>query len=203
MKDKFFESKRAKMMQVFHQDGIVDLIAGSVLLNYGFDLLNNTNLSSLFTYLPILLMTPMKMQVTIARLGYAPFNNSQKQVQKWNLAAAMAMVITLMLLGLVVLNPESPIAAWLENLFGESGDLVGSGLVLASVSALAAGLIPLKRFLIYALTALAATAIAVAARLPVYAIVFMLAALMAGMGLRLMMRFTHVYPLDTSKRKLK
>lgn len=203
MKEPLFESKRAKMMQVFHQDGIVDLIGGAVLLNYGFDLLNNSSVSSLFTYIPILLMTPMKMQVTIPRLGYEPFNNSQKQVRQWVLAAAALMVLTLMLLGMVILNPASPVAVILMDLFEDFGGLVGVGVTLAAVSTLAALLTPHKRFLIYTITSLAAAIVALALQLPVFAVVFAQAAVMMGLGLRLMLRFTRAYPLETPKEKKK
>ena len=203
MKEPLFESKRAKMMEIFHQDGIVDLIGGAVLLNYGFDLLNNSSLSSLFTYIPILLMTPMKMQVTISRLGYEPFNNSQKKVRQWILGAAALMVLTLMLLGMVVLNPVSAVSVVLNNLFEDYGGLVGVGITLAVVSALAAVLTPHKRFLIYTITPLAAAIAALALRLPVYALVFVQAAVMLGFGLRLMMRFTRAYPLETPSEKKK
>jgi len=199
MKEPLFESKRAKMMQVFHQDGIVDLIGGAVLLNYGFDLLNNSSLSSLFTYIPILLMTPMKMQVTIPRLGFEPFNNSQKLVRQWVLAAAALMVLTLMLLGIVVLNPSSPVDGILKNLFDVYSGLVGVGVTLAAVSALAAVLTPHKRFLVYTITPLVAAIVALALQLPVFAVVFAQAAVMMGLGLRLMMRFTRAYPLDPPK----
>lgn len=199
MKEPLFESKRARMMEIFHQDGIVDLIGGAVLLNYGFDLLNNSTVSSLFTYIPILLLTPMKMQVTIARLGYEPFNQSQKQVRQWVLAAAAVMVMTLLLLGMVVLNPLSPIAAPLNDLFGEYGVIVGTGLVLAAVSALSAVLTPLKRYFIYTLVSLSAAIVTLILQQQVYIIVFALAAVMMALGLRLMMRFTRAYPLEPTK----
>ena len=203
MKEPLFESKRAKMMEIFHQDGIVDLIGGAVLLNYGFDLLNNSSLSSLFTYIPILLMTPMKMQVTIPRLGYEPFGNSQKKVRQWILGAAALMVLTLMLLGMVVLNPASAITVVLNNLFKNYGGIVGVGVTLAVVSALAVVLTPHIRFLIYTITPLVAAIVALVLRLPVFAVVFVQAAVMLGVGLRLMMRFTRAYPLETPQEKKK
>ena len=199
MKESLFESQRARMMEVFHQDGIVDLIGGAVLLNYGFDLLNNSAVGSLFTYIPILLMTPMKMQVTIARLGYGPFNNNERQVRQWVLGAAAVMVLTLLLLGVVILNEASPIAQWLHSVFGDFGAHVGVALALAAASALSALLTPHKRFLLYTLVSLAAMAGALLLSQPVYVVVFSVAVVMMALGLRLMLRFTRAYPLAKDK----
>lgn len=197
--DQLFESKRGKMMQIFHQDGIIDLIGGAVLLNFGFDLLNQSPMTSLFTYIPILLLSPMKMQMTIARLGYEPFNNNQKQVRMWITAAAAGMVITLMVLSLVILNESSTLTQTLTATLGANRGNISAGIILMVVFVTAALLMPLKRFLLYAAAALVVGAAAVAFNLPVHIMVFAISVLMMVVGIRMMVKFSRAYPPDKTK----
>lgn len=197
--DQLFESKRGKMMQIFHQDGIIDLIGGAVLLNFGFDLLNQSPMTSLFTYIPILLLSPMKMQMTIARLGYEPFNNNQKQVRMWITAAAAGMVITLMVLSLVILNESSTLTQTLTATLGANRGNISAGIILIVVFVTAALLMPLKRFLLYAAAALVVGAAAVAFNLPVHIMVFAISVLMMVVGIRMMVKFSRAYPPDKTK----
>jgi len=87
----------------------------------------------------------------------------------------------------------------LNELFGEYGVIVGTGLVLAAVSAFSAVLTPLKRYFIYTLVSLSAAIVTLILQQQVYIIVFAVAAVMMALGLRLMMRFTRAYPLEPTK----
>lgn len=200
---KIFESPRAAMMEIFHQDGIIDLIAGAVLLNFGFDLLNKSTMTSLFTYIPILLMTPMKMQMTIARLGYEPFNNNQKQVRQWMTIAAAGMVLTLLLLGFFTLDSSSTLSISLAETLGANSRIIGAAILLFVVSVVSALLIPIKRFLIYAAATLLVSVISIIFSLPVHTMIFALSILMMALGIRLMFKFSRAYPQEKPAGKKK
>jgi hypothetical protein len=60
---------RQEAMEIFHQDGVLEVVMGATLLNFGFDILNEMSFTSLFTYIPIVLMSAMKNQITISRIG--------------------------------------------------------------------------------------------------------------------------------------
>ena len=200
---KIFESPRAAMLQIFHQDGIIDLIAGAVLLNFGFDLLNKSTMTSLFTYIPILLMTPMKNQMTIARLGYEPFGNNQKQVRKWMTVSAAGMVFTLILLGFLTLDNSSTLSISLAETLGSNSRIISAATLLFAVSIAAALLIPLKRFLLYATAILLVSVISIIFSLPIHTMIFALSILMMAFGIRLMFKFSRSYPQEKPAGKKK
>lgn len=201
--EKIFKNPRAKMMQVFHQDGVIDLIAGAVLLNLGFDLLNQSSMTSLFTYIPILLMTPMKMQMTIARLGYEPFNNDQKKVRQWMTITAAVMIFTLLILGLILMNSSSSVPMWLASRLGENSSIISASVVLTIIFLAAAFQIPLKRFLLYAGVVLLIALLTMLFSWPVHMMIFAISVLMMAFGIRLMFIFSRAYPQETPKKNKK
>ena len=189
-------------MSIFHQDGIVDLIAGAVMLNFGLDLLNQSTSTSLFTWIPLLLLPSMKKRITIPRIGYASLKTNEKKVGGWITQTAISMVIALVLLSIMVFS--DPLGLQKQQLLPWFGDMrslvIGS---LLSIFCLVAALgIPLKRFYIYSAVALVCGIIGfflqsanVAAFIP--------SAALLGVGIWLLTRFMRKYPMDEKENKPK
>ena len=192
---------REEMMRIFHQDGIIEIITGAVLLNFGFDLLNEKSLTSLFTYLPIILLTSMKNQVTISRLGVDQFGG-EKKVRGWNLAVVAGLVAMLLFLSSTILEDMLGIRAAVSLPFGGDISYLFAGTIMALVCLAAGYFIPLKRFYYYALAAFAAGVISFFL-LPVekvHILIFFFAFAILVPGIRLMVKFTRAYPLNQIKK---
>jgi hypothetical protein len=189
---------REELMRIFHQDGIIEVITGAVLLNFGFDLLNKNRLTSLFTYIPIILLTSMKNQVTISRLGADQFGG-EKKVRFWNLSVAAGMVVMLLLLSTTVLDDMLGLRNLVALPFGGDFGNILAGTILALVFLVAAYFIPLKRFYYYALGAFAAGLIGFFF-LPVQILIFFCAAGILIPGIQLLVKFTRAYPLNQIKK---
>jgi hypothetical protein len=189
-----FVLAREELMRIFHQDGIIEIITGAVLLNFGFDLLNKNRITSLFTYIPIILLTSMKTQVTISRLGVEQFGG-EKKVRYWNLSVAAGLVVMLLLLSTTVLDDMLGLRSAISLPFGgDIGNLL-AGTIMA-LACLAAGyFIPLTRFFYYALGAFTAGLISFFF-LPVHILVFFCALVILVPGIQLMVKFTRAYPLN-------
>jgi hypothetical protein len=186
---------REEMMRVFHQDGIIEIITGAVLLNFGFDLLNQNRITSLFTYIPIILLTSMKNQVTMSRLGLEPFGGDEKKVRYWNLSVAAGLVVMLLLLSTTILDDPLKLRSILSLPFGGDIGNLFAGAIIA-LACLAAGyFIPLKRFYYYAPVAFAAGLIGFFF-LPVHIPVFFCALAILVPGIQLLVKFTRAYPLN-------
>ncbi|HUV16006.1 MAG TPA: hypothetical protein VMW28_05530 [Pelolinea sp.] len=199
-KKKTIELTRAKAMEIFHQDGVLEIVAGAVLLNFGFDILNQGSMTSLFTYIPIVLMSSLKNQITIARIGLDSFNGDETKVRNWNLAAAVGMVITLVALSMIVLNDTLNIRAMINLPIGEELPSLLAGIILA-LGCLAAGLlIPLKRFLFYAAAALVIGVVSFFA-FPAQVLAFVFAGVLLGNGARMMVKFSRAFPLKKDQEK--
>jgi len=184
---------------IFHQDGIVDIIGGVVLLNFGLDIINQSTTTSLFTYIPILLLSSMKNQVTIARIGYQAFGGDERRTRRWIFSIVAGMVVTLLAMGTLVLGGSLNLEAvfsWLPE--GNLRTLL-AGLIIALACLIAALSLPLQRYQIYAAVAITAGLIGFML-FPPFVPVFASAAAMLTLGIRLMVKFIKAYPLDTKKK---
>jgi len=191
-------SPKIKALQLFHQDGIIDIISGAVLVNFGFDILNNKETTSLFTWIPIILFSSLKNKTTIPRLGYESLGGDEGQIKRWTFYPALGIVLVMMLLGIFVLgNPLNLQNTFILPFSGNSKNLF-SGIILAAACFITGMLIYLKRFYVYGIVALAAGWISYFF-LPIYFPFFLTAGVMIAYGTRLMVTFTRAYPLDDKR----
>lgn len=193
------KKEKAEAMLLYHSDGGLDLIAGAILLNFGLDILNQTSATSLFTWIPILLISSLKNRFTLPRLGLKALKVNEKIARSWTVQTAVGLAIWLVIISTLILTDPFDMQAKLSVI--GSGDIrnlimaVAGGLLFAA----AAWIIPLQRFYIYG-AVLALSSLISYFVLPVYAPVFLTAAVMVVMGIRLTMKFGNTYP-DPDKDK--
>ena len=202
------KKEKAEVMQLYHSDGGLDLIAGAILLNFGLDILNQTSATSLFTWIPILLISSLKNRFTLPRLGFKALKTNEKIARSWTVQTAVGLAIWLLIISTLILTDPFDMQAKLSVI--GSGDI--RNLIMAVVGGLlfaAAGwIIPLQRFYIYG-GILALSSLISYFVLPVYAPVFLTAAVMVVMGVKLTIKFGNTYPdpdkdkKDTPKEKKK
>jgi len=192
-------SSKIKALQLFHQDGIIDIISGAVLVNFVFDILNNNETTSLFTWVPIILISSLKSKTTIPRLGYESLGGDEGQIKRWTFYPAVGMILVLILLGTFILGDLLDLQNTLILPFsGNSKTLFGS-IILSAACFITGLLISLKRFYVYGAVALVAGLISFFF-LPIHFLFFITGGVMIVYGTRLMITFTRAYPLD-DKRK--
>ena len=194
------KKEKAEAMLLYHSDGGVDLIAGAILLNFGLDILNQTSATSLFTWIPILLISSLKNRFTLPRLGVKALKVNEKIARSWTVQTAVGLAIWLLIISTMIMTDPFDMQAKLSVI--GSGDI--RNLIMAVVGGLlfaAAGwLIPLKRFFIYG-GILAVSSLISYFFVPVYAPVFLTAAVMVVMGVRLTMQFGKKYPDPEQDKK--
>jgi hypothetical protein len=192
---------REEAMRIFHQDGIIEIIAGAVMINFGFDILNasssgKSSITSLFTYIPIILLSSMKNQVTISRLGFDAFGGNEKKVRNWNLAVAAGLVVMLLLLSSTVLDDPLKIRAVLTLPFGGDVRNLFAGTIMALFCLAVGYFIPLNRFIYYAPIPFVAGLLSFFFSLSPSIPVFFCALAILVPGIQLMVKFTRAYPLN-------
>ena len=194
------KKEKAEAMLLYHSDGGVDLIAGAILLNFGLDILNQTSATSLFTWIPILLISSLKNRFTLPRLGVKALKVNEKIARSWTVQTAVGLAIWLLIISTMIMTDPFDMQAKLSVI--GSGDI--RNLIMAVVGGLlfaAAGwIIPLQRFFIYG-GILAVSSLISYFFLPVYAPVFLTAAVMVVMGIRLTMQFGKKYPDPEQDKK--
>ena len=192
-------SSKIKALQLFHQDGIIDIISGAVLMNFGFDILNNNETTSLFTWVPIILLSSLKNKTTIPRLGYESLGVDERQIKGWIFYPAVGMILVLILLGVFILGDLLDLQNTIVLPFSGNSKILFGSIIVSAACFITGLLISLKRFYVYGAVALVAGLISYFF-LPIYFPFFLTAGVMMVYGTRLMITFTHTYPLD-DKRK--
>jgi hypothetical protein len=140
-----------KIYLFYHQDGLLDLIIGAIILGLG---LNETFASSIWNIIAILLIiayVPLKRGITFPRLGYAKFNINRGGLNLLVAGGVILVFLLLLTIGSLLLvrtNGSSPLRLilWFREysliIYGSLG-FIGFGLT--------GMLVGLKRLLVYAL----------------------------------------------------
>ncbi len=185
-------------LQLFHQDGAIDVIAGATLLNFGFDVLGQAESTSLFTWIPILLLTSLKNKNTLPKIkGYLE-NVTEKHLRRWTLVPSIIMVLSLVLLGIIMLGDPLDFAnvSFLPASFDLSALL---GFMVISIACLIPALwIKARQFYMYSAVAFAAGLVSFFFLAPAWS-VFLTAVVMLFFGGRRMVHFSREYPLSEEK----
>jgi hypothetical protein len=185
---------KKESFHLYNQDGVIDIISAAVLLNFGLDLLKNSETTSIFTWVPILLISSLKDRITNSRLSPEELGTDNKTIRKWTFIPAVVMILSLTLLGTFVLGDPLNIQA--TGFLSFSGDALSlaASLVLSLVWIISGLLTGLKRFYIYAGVALIAGLIS-SFFFPLYVPFFLTAAVILVLGAVLMVKFTKAYPI--------
>lgn len=195
------EKSNKEVLHLFHQDGIIDLISGAVLVNFGFDILNSNETTSLFTWIPILFLSSIKNKTTIPRLGYEALGGDRRQINRWTFYPSIGIVLAITALGILILNDPLNIESLsMLPIAGNSKSLFG-GLILSFACLLTGMFGSIKRFYVYAAAALLAGLIGFFF-LPQYFPFFLTAAVMIAYGARLMITFLRAHPLNVESKKI-
>ena len=194
------EMSAAEMAHFYHSDGVFEMIVGAVLLNFGLDIVNKKQVTSLFAYLPIILFQSIKSQVFFARINMDDLGVEEKKLRMWALYLLVGTILSLVVLGVLVLGNLIDTFALPAMLMDGNIHSLVAGVIIAIASAVAALFIPLKRFWIYTLSALVSGVISFF-YFPAYVPVFFLAVLMLGLGIWQMVMFRKTYPLKEVKAK--
>ena len=179
--------------QLYHSDGGLDLVLGTVLVNLGFDVLNGAASASLFSYIPIFILYSMKSRFTVTRLGLDRLGIDERTSNYWARQLTLWTAIGLIFLSIMTLGDPLSLQEKLNLPWaGDIGCLMFA--VIGGVSLfLTAWKTTLKRFKIYAAVAFASGLISYFI-LPLYAPMFITAAVMVVPGVKLMMEFSRQYP---------
>ncbi len=140
-----------KIYLFYHQDGLLDLIIGAIILVLGLKEAIDSSIWNIIAILLVIAYMPLKSGITIPRLGYAKFNVKRGGV---NLVVAGGMFLVFLLLlvaGMLIIlrtdgSSSSQLTQWIRKnpflLYGFLG-LTGFGL--------AGFLVGIKRLFVYAL----------------------------------------------------
>lgn len=195
---KEFDSLKRKVYLAYHQDGILDLVAGSVVLGFGLDMLTNNIAFLMIGWLAMMLYVLIKQRITVPRFGYVRFESEKKTVQKAWISVGIGVLFVAFFLTLNIFvskKPTSPeMQAWIQRYH-----MVPLSAMLFGLPALAAALfLGLKRFYLYALLAVGLPLVGAWLNIETYIPIVTTGAVIIAFGAILLVNFLKKYPLNAA-----
>ena len=191
---KDFDAIKRKVYLAYHQDGILDLVAGSVLLGFGIDMLADNVVFLMFGWLAMLMYIPLKQRVTVPRFGYVRFVSEKKsRSQSLFLLGLGVLVVFAIFAGNIFLSnrPTSPeMQAWVQRYHM----VPLSGMLFGLPTLVVAAFLGLKRFYLYAFLAVALPALGAWMNSETYIPIVAIGLVMLIIGLSLLSVFVKNHP---------
>ena len=188
------KSIERKTYLTFFEDGIADIVAGLPVLLFGLGMTTDESMFFIFAWMPLLLFWPLKQRITYPRIGYVKFSpERQKKISKGFVLLLIAGTLSL-LMGIVVFMGFEGLIFDLQGFMREYSLLV-FGAVLAGAYILVAILFEAKRFYIYGFFVFSGWLTGYLFDVNPGIPVAMSGAMIAIIGIGLLLRFLAKYPL--------
>jgi hypothetical protein len=179
----------------YHQDGLLDLIIGTIILCMGVSEAMNSSIWNFMALLLIIAYVPLKRRVTFPRLGYVKFNVERGGVNMLLAGAVVMGVLVLVLVGMLVFllsdnSSSSPLILGMRK-----SPLLIYALLGFTGFGLAGWVTGLRRLLIYALLAMAVMIGGHLFHLPLWAPLLLSGGIIVTVGAVLLIGFLRKYPV--------
>lgn len=185
--------KQLKAIQLYHSDGTLDIVTGTVLLNFALDVLNESESTSLFTWIPILLISSIKNRFFLPRVGYDLLGVDEKRFRNWITQTAAGVAVAILILSMMILNDPFDLQNKLSLPWEGDYRCLVFGVLGGLMLSAAAWITSLRRFYLFAAATLLISLISYFF-IRVYVPILILAAVMLFIGIRVMIKFMHQYP---------
>jgi hypothetical protein len=192
-----FGPLKRKVYLAYHQDGILDLVAGSVVFGFGLNMLTGNIVFLMFGWLAMMTYVLIKQRITVPRFGFVRFESQKKTLKKAWLSIGIGVLFLLffLILNIVVSRqPTSPeMQAWIQRYH-----MVPLSAMLFGLPALAAAIfLGVKRFYLYTLLTIGLPAIGAWIKVETYIPIVTAGLIILAFGAVLLVGFLQKYPLNT------
>ena len=191
-----FGPLKRKIYLAYHQDGILDLVAGSVVLGFGLNMLTDNIVFLMIGWLAMMLYVLIKQRVTVPRFGFVRFESQKKTLQKAWVSVGIGVLFVAFFLTLNIFVSRQPTSPETQALI-QRYHMVPLSAMLFGLPALAAAIIlGLKRFYLYALLALGLPLLGALSNIETYIPIVTTGAVIILFGTFLLVNFLQKYPLN-------
>ena len=193
---KDFNSLKQKVFLAYHQDGILDLVAGTVIFGFGLNMLTGNIVFLMVGWLAMMMYMLVKQRITVPRFGYVRFESTNKTAAKGMVSVGIGVLVLFFFVALkffIDRQPSSPdMQAWIQryHMVPLSGMLFGMPALAAAI------FLGLKRFYLYALLAVGLPALGAWVEIETYIPIVTTGLVMLAIGTVLLANFLKKYPLN-------
>ena len=191
-----FGPLKRKVYLAYHQDGILDLVAGSVVLGFGLNMLTDNIVFLMIGWLAMMLYVLIKQRITIPRFGYVRFESKEKTNQKAWVSVGIGVLVLFLFFGLGFFVNREPTSPEMEALIRRYHMVPLSTMLFGLPALVAALFLGLKRFYLYALLAIGLPLLGALSNVETYIPIVAIGAVIIAFGAILLVNFLKKYPLN-------
>jgi len=190
-----FGPLKRKVYLAYHRDGILDLVAGSVVLSFGTFMLTDNIVFLMAGWLVMMMYVFLKNRITVPRFGYVRIDSEKKAMMRGWLSVGIGVLVLLLFLGLGFFVNREPTSPELEALIRRYHMVPLSTMLFGLPALVAALFLGLKRFYLYALLAAGLPLLGAFLNIETYLPIVITGAVVLVIGAVLLANFLKKYPL--------
>jgi hypothetical protein len=191
-----FGPLKRKVYLAYHQDGILDLVAGSVVLGFGTFMLTDNIVFMMIGWFMMMMYVFLKKRITIPRFGYVRIDSERKaRMQSW-LSVGIGVLVLLLFFGLGFFVNQEPASPEMEALIRRYHMVPLSTMLFGLPALVAAFFLGLKRFYLYALLAAGLPLLGALVNIETYIPIVTTGLVVLAFGAILLINFLKKYPLS-------
>jgi len=191
-----FDPLKRKIYWAYHQDGILDLVIGFVVLGFGTSMLTDNFAFLMASWFVMLTYYFLKKNITVPRFGYVQIDSRKKtQVRSWA-ALGGGMLILLLFFLLPIFLRRGPASPEIETWIRRYHMIPLSAVLFGLPSLVLAIFLGLKRFYLYALLAVSLPLFGAWLNIETYIPIMTTGTFMIAIGAVLLVIFLQKYPLE-------
>lgn len=194
--NKNINSLTRKVYLSYHQDGILDLAAGTVVFGFGLNMLTGNIVFLMVGWMAMMLYFLVKQRITVPRFGYVRFESEEKTFTKGLASVGVGVLVLFLFFAFKLFVNRQPSSPEMDALVQRYHMVPLSGMLFGLPALAAAIFLGLKRFYLYALLAVGLPALGAWMEIETYIPIVTTGLFMLAIGTVMLANFLRRYPLS-------
>ena len=194
---KEFDTLKRKVYLAYHKDGILDLVAGSVVAGFGLNMLTDNIAFLMAGWFMMMMYVFLKNRITVPRFGFVRIDSEKKALMKSWISVGIGVLVLLLFFLLPIFLRMNQVSPETEALIRRY-HMVPLSTMLFGLPALGAAIfLGLKRFYLYASLAIGFPLLGAILGIETYIPIVTTGVIILAFGAVLLANFLKKYPLST------
>jgi hypothetical protein len=194
-----FDALKRKIYLAYHQDGILDITAATVLLGFGTFMATNNVIFLILGAVFAAQYVLMKQRITIPRFGYVRLEPQEKTLTKGWLLAGIGVLLLLVFIVLNTILGNISSSLDMQTWMRRYHMILYSGALFGLPALIVAAFLGLKRFYLYALLTVGLPALGAWLNIDTFIPILVTGFVLLAFGIVLLSSFLKKYPVNDNE----